>query len=46
MVYQALYGDRGVYIRPYEIFMSPVDKEKYPDAGQQYRFEFIGMEEK
>lgn len=46
VVYQALYGDREIYIRPYDMFMSPVDKGKYPAAGQQYRFEFIGMEER
>lgn len=39
VVYRALYGDTGLYIRPYDMFMSKVDREKYPDVEQEYRFE-------
>ena len=39
VVYRKLYGDGGLWVRPLDMFLSPVDREKYPDAGQTYRFE-------
>ncbi|MEG1647251.1 MAG: DUF1653 domain-containing protein [Bacilli bacterium] len=42
VVYQALYGENDIWIRDYEMFNSLVDKIKYPNAAQEYRFERIG----
>ena len=39
VVYRALYGDCTLYVRPIDMFSSIVDKEKYPDIEQTYRFE-------
>lgn len=41
VVYQALYGEKGIWVRPLEMFMGPVDREKYPHIKQEFRFEKV-----
>lgn len=46
VVYQALYGDFKTYVRPLDMFLSKVDKEKHKDVLCEYRFELVDMTEK
>lgn len=39
VIYRKLYGDGGLWVRPLAMFLSRVDKEKYPQVQQEYRFE-------
>lgn len=40
VVYKHL--DTGeIWVRPYDLFVSKVDKTKYPDIKQEYRFELV-----
>ena len=41
VVYQALYGDKLKWSRPYDMFNSLVKKKKYPNIDQEYRFEEV-----
>ena len=46
IVYRGLYGDGKLYIRPYDMFLSEVDREKYPNVEQKYRFELQDIKSK
>ncbi len=39
VLYRALYGERKLWVRPYDMFLEKTDKEKYPNIEQEYRFE-------
>lgn len=41
VIYKALYEPFEIYARPYEMFTSLVDKEKYPGVKQTFRMEKI-----
>ena len=41
VVHKALYGDGKTYIRPYLLFASGVDRDKYPNVKQEFRFQLV-----
>lgn len=45
VVYRALSKEGAWYVRSLEEFLSPVDREKYPDAAAEYRFEQVVPEQ-
>lgn len=41
VVYQAMYDNFQIYVRPLDMFMEEVDRSQYPDVIQKYRFELL-----
>lgn len=39
VLYRALYGNCGLFVRPYEMFLEEVPEGKENPTGQKYRFE-------
>ena len=44
VVYHREGHDGELWIRPLNMFLSPVDKAKYPDVQQEFRFEVVNEE--
>ena len=44
VLYSALYGEKELWVRPISMFTSLVDRDKYPNVKQKYRFERQNMD--
>lgn len=45
VIYKCLYDNNIPYARPKDMFLGPVDKNKYPNVTQKYRFELYNKGE-
>lgn len=43
VIYRGLYDDNRVYVRPITDFVSKVDKNKYPNCPQEYKFVLVKL---
>ncbi len=41
VLYKALYGDYGLFVRPFDMFLEEVPEGKVNPTNQKYRFELI-----
>ena len=39
VVYRELHSENQLWVRPLEMFQEKVDREKYPNVEQEYRFQ-------
>lgn len=44
VIYRHLYGDCSLWVRPLKMFLEKLDKNKYPNANQEYRFQLQDMD--
>lgn len=42
VIYSTIKSPFKIFVRPEDMFCSKVDRDKYPDAGQKYRFQRVG----
>lgn len=43
VVYQALYGDQKIYVRPYNMFLDELPEREDNITKQKYRFELVNF---
>ncbi len=41
VIYQALYGEGKIFARELHLFLETIDKNRYPGATQEHRFEIV-----